>query len=63
MERVATEVETELLDLSGATLEDLERREGLRHEGLSAVTERLLDIVQRPPTIGNSSASQETCVS
>ncbi|AQW48039.1 MULTISPECIES: hypothetical protein [Streptomyces] len=58
MERVATEVETELLDLSGATLEDLER-----HEGLSAVTERLLDIVQRPPTIGNSSVSQDGCVS
>ncbi|CDR04089.1 hypothetical protein [Streptomyces iranensis] len=57
MERVATEVETELLDLSGATLEDLER-----YEGLSAVTERLLDIVQRPPTIGNSSTS-EPCVS
>ncbi|AEM83367.1 hypothetical protein [Streptomyces violaceusniger] len=58
MERVATEVETELLDLSGATLEDLER-----HEGVSAVTERLLDIVQRPPTIGNSSASPDSCVS
>ncbi|WP_413805616.1 hypothetical protein [Streptomyces sp. OE57] len=61
MERVATEVETELLDLSGATLEDLDR-----HEGLSAVTERLLDIVQRPPTVGgNSSSSSSTgeCVS
>ncbi|WP_413104519.1 hypothetical protein [Streptomyces sp. Inha503] len=57
MERVATEVETELLDLSGATLEDLDR-----YEGLSAVTERLLDLVQRPPTIGNSSTS-EPCVS
>lgn len=55
MERVATEVETELLDLSGATLEDLER-----HEGLSAVTERLLDIVQFPPTVaGNSSATNQ----
>lgn len=59
MERVATEVETELLDLSGTTLEDLER-----YEGLSAVTERLLDIVQRPPTVGgNASSSQEVCVS
>ncbi|MCQ8188455.1 hypothetical protein [Streptomyces rugosispiralis] len=57
MERVATEVETELLDLSGATLEDLER-----HEGISAVTERLLDIVQRPPTIANASSS-DPCVS
>ncbi|GAA0917910.1 MULTISPECIES: hypothetical protein [Streptomyces violaceusniger group] len=56
MERVATEVETELLDLSGATLEDLER-----HEGLSAVTERLLDIVQCPPTVGGNSSSSEGC--
>ncbi|MBP8535975.1 hypothetical protein [Streptomyces sp. MK37H] len=59
MERVATEVETELLDLSGATLEDLDR-----HEGISAVTERLLDIVQRPPTVGgNASSSPDACVS
>ncbi|MGV9851515.1 hypothetical protein ACWDWU_22495 [Streptomyces sp. NPDC003442] len=57
MERVATEVETELLDLSGATLEDLER-----YEGISAVTERLLDIVRCPPTIANASSS-EPCVS
>ncbi|WP_262701221.1 MULTISPECIES: hypothetical protein [Streptomyces] len=56
MERVATEVETELLDLSGATLEDLER-----HQGLSAVTERLLDIVQYPPTVGGNSSSSENC--
>ncbi|MFD8092556.1 hypothetical protein [Streptomyces malaysiensis] len=59
MERVATEVGTELLDLSGTTLEDLER-----YEGLSAVTEWLLDIVQRPPMVGgNTSQSQESCVS
>ncbi|MFS7872230.1 hypothetical protein ACWELB_11320 [Streptomyces asiaticus] len=61
MERVATEVETELLDLSGATLEDLER-----YEGLSAVTERLLDIVRCPPTVGgnaSTSSSTGTCVS
>ncbi|MBO3678017.1 hypothetical protein [Streptomyces sp. NEAU-YJ-81] len=56
MERVATEVETELLDLSGATLEDLER-----HEGLSAVTERLLDIVQFPPTVGGNSSASGAC--
>ncbi|MFC9225459.1 hypothetical protein [Streptomyces hygroscopicus] len=58
MERVATEVETELLDLSGATLEDLER-----HEGLSPVTERLLDVVQSPPTISNASATNVGCAS
>ncbi|MFE2442025.1 hypothetical protein ACPEIC_00940 [Stenotrophomonas sp. NPDC087984] len=56
MERVATEVETELLDLSGATLEDLER-----HKGLSAVTERLLDIVQYPPTVSGNSSTSEGC--
>ncbi|MEU4893940.1 hypothetical protein AB0B12_15870 [Streptomyces sp. NPDC044780] len=58
MERVATEVETELLDLSGATLADLER-----HEGLSAVTERLLDVVQFPPTVNGNSSASNVCVS
>ncbi|RNG39129.1 hypothetical protein [Streptomyces botrytidirepellens] len=59
MERVATEVETELLDLSGATLEDLDR-----DEGTTAVALRLICAVRNPATSASSSdATQQSCVS
>lgn len=56
MERVATEVETELLDLSGATLEDLDR-----DEGIAVVALRLIDAVQNPATAASSSATGQNC--
>ncbi|WP_435240744.1 hypothetical protein [Streptomyces cucumeris] len=58
MERVATGVETELLDLSGATLEDLDRG-----DGFPSVTQRLLDAVQFPPTLVTAATSGQNCVS
>ncbi|QKV91089.1 hypothetical protein HUT19_04495 [Streptomyces sp. NA02950] len=58
MERASTGVETELLDLSGATLEDLDR-----DDGLSSVAQRLLDAVQFPPTLVNAASSGQNCVS
>ncbi|MFF7651282.1 hypothetical protein ACFZCY_15730 [Streptomyces sp. NPDC007983] len=58
MERVATEVETALLDLSGATLEDLDR-----DEGIAAVALRLIGAVQNPATAANSANAGQNCVS
>ncbi|WP_199844353.1 hypothetical protein [Streptomyces sp. RTd22] len=56
MERVATEVETELLDLSGATLEDLDR-----DEGIAAVALRLIDAVRNPATAASASDAGQSC--
>ncbi|MGR3935103.1 hypothetical protein [Streptomyces sp. BRA346] len=58
MERVATEVETELLDLSGATLEDLDRDEGAIEVAL-----RLIRAVRNPATSASSSDAQQGCIS
>ena len=56
MERVATEVETELLDLSGATLEDLDR-----DEGIAAVALRLIGAVRNPATAATASNTGQNC--
>lgn len=57
MDRAATEVETELLDLSEATLADLEA-----HRGFAAATERLLAEVEAPPMLGgNTSDTGNDC--
>ena len=56
MERVATEVETELLDLSGATLEDLDR-----DEGIVAMALCLIGAVRNPATAANSAATGTNC--
>ncbi|WP_199830973.1 hypothetical protein [Streptomyces sp. NBRC 110028] len=56
MERVAIEVETELLDLSGATLEDLDR-----DEGIAAVALRLIGAVRNPATASSSSNAGQNC--
>jgi len=56
MERVATEVETELLDLSGATLEDLDR-----DEGIAAMALCLIGAVRNPATAANSAATGTNC--
>lgn len=56
MERAATGVETELVDLSGTTLEEL----GDSQE-LTLATRRLLELVQSPPTLANAAANQEGC--
>jgi hypothetical protein len=57
MERAATEVETELLDLSGATLEDLDACD----DAFLLAARRLLDIVQAPPTVANASSTGNGC--
>jgi hypothetical protein len=56
MERVATEVETELLDLSGATLEDLDR-----DEEMAAVALRLICAVRNPATSANAANTGQNC--
>ncbi|MGW3572104.1 hypothetical protein ACWDSL_51035 [Streptomyces sp. NPDC000941] len=56
MERAATGVETELVDLSGTTLEELGDS-----EEFTVATQRLLDLVQSPPTIANAAASSSGC--
>jgi hypothetical protein len=56
MERAATEVETELLDLSGMTLEELDGGQDVASE-----INRLLTRVESPPTLGNSSAGALEC--
>ncbi|ADI05248.1 hypothetical protein SBI_02127 [Streptomyces bingchenggensis BCW-1] len=56
MERAATGVETELVDLSGTTLEEL----GESQE-FTLATRRLLDLVQSPPTLSTSSANGPGC--
>ncbi|KAK1183670.1 hypothetical protein B7755_039415 [Streptomyces sp. NBS 14/10] len=56
MERAATGVETELVDLSGTTLEEL----GDSQE-FTLATQRLLKLVQSPPTLSTSAANQQGC--
>lgn len=56
MERAATGVETELVDLSGTTLEEL----GDSQE-FTLATQRLLDLVQSPPTRSTSAESKSGC--
>lgn len=56
MERAATGVETELVDLSGTTLEEL----GDSQE-FTLATQRLLDLVQCPPTLANAASSGAGC--
>ncbi|MER7790522.1 hypothetical protein [Streptomyces sp. NPDC097640] len=56
MERAATGVETELVDLSGTTLEEL----GDGQE-FTLATRRLLELVQSPPTLANAADNQEGC--
>lgn len=56
MERVAAEVETELLDLSGATLEELDG-----NQEFALAIQRLLNLVQSPPTRATSADSKSGC--
>ncbi|GAA2352625.1 hypothetical protein GCM10010246_46660 [Streptomyces cuspidosporus] len=56
MERAATGVETELVDLSETTLEEL----GDGQE-FTLATRRLLERVQSPPTLATAAASSSDC--
>lgn len=56
MDRVATGVETELPDLSGVALADLEV-----FASFSAVAESLLDEVEAPPTVGGNASDSGSC--
>lgn len=56
MERAATGVETELVDLSGTTLEEL----GDSQEFAPAIR-RLLGLVQSPPTRSTSADTKTGC--
>ncbi|MET7761428.1 hypothetical protein ABZS71_05075 [Streptomyces sp. NPDC005393] len=56
MERVAAEVETELLDLSGATLEELDG-----NQEFALAIQRLLNLVQSPPTRATSADTKSGC--
>jgi hypothetical protein len=49
MDRAASEIETELPDLSAARLSDLEQ-----WPGFPLAVRRLLDLVESPPTLSNS---------
>ncbi|MDT3399386.1 hypothetical protein RKE29_22515 [Streptomyces sp. B1866] len=55
MERAATEVETELLDLSAVSLDALDG-----HPGLAVAVDRLLGIAQSPPLSINA-VEEEDC--
>jgi hypothetical protein len=56
MERAATGVETELVDLSGTTLEEL----GDSQE-FTLATRRLLKLVQSPPTLATAADAKQGC--
>lgn len=60
MERTAADIETELVDLSASTLQDLDRGGVLQPE-----IQRLLDAVESQPVIANAVTDQggETCPS